>query len=225
VPTTFATAGEVLLRDVLERPADDAPRLILADWLDEHGGRPDQAEFIRLQLELARLGGMLPAARFDGAGRELGQVPGAALLRRERELWDAHAAPGVGTRALAATDDCRWRRGFVDEVRLPCADFLREGVAAALFAAHPVTRAGLSDREPLRTASGQCVWFREAEYHSGHLDAFPYVLPPGLYAALEGGLERAAPYCLRRYAGEAAARNALSAACVSLGRAAAGLGP
>jgi uncharacterized protein (TIGR02996 family) len=34
-------------------PDDDAPRLIYADWLDEHG-EPERAEFIRVQCELAR---------------------------------------------------------------------------------------------------------------------------------------------------------------------------
>lgn len=35
-------------------PADDAPRLIYADWLDEHG-KEEHAEFIRLQIEHAEL--------------------------------------------------------------------------------------------------------------------------------------------------------------------------
>jgi len=37
----------------LARPADDAPRLVYADWLDEHG-EPAQAAFIRAQIELVR---------------------------------------------------------------------------------------------------------------------------------------------------------------------------
>lgn len=44
-------------RNVLKRcaaaPADDLPRLVLADWLDEHGN-PDRAAFIRLQVAAAR---------------------------------------------------------------------------------------------------------------------------------------------------------------------------
>lgn len=41
---------DALLRAICENPDDDAPRLIYADWLDEHGD-PLQAEFIRLQIE------------------------------------------------------------------------------------------------------------------------------------------------------------------------------
>jgi uncharacterized protein (TIGR02996 family) len=39
---------------VIESPEDDGPRLVYADWLDEQGEH-DRAEFIRLQIELARL--------------------------------------------------------------------------------------------------------------------------------------------------------------------------
>jgi uncharacterized protein (TIGR02996 family) len=41
------------LRGILADPDDDAPRLIYADWLDEHGDA-DRAEFIRSQVRLAR---------------------------------------------------------------------------------------------------------------------------------------------------------------------------
>src|SRR5688572_7761584 len=44
---------EPFLRAICEVPDDDAPRLVFADWLDEHGD-PDRAEFIRLHIHLAR---------------------------------------------------------------------------------------------------------------------------------------------------------------------------
>ena len=43
-----------LLQDILANPDDDAPRLVYADWLEEHG-EADRAEFIRAQIEAARL--------------------------------------------------------------------------------------------------------------------------------------------------------------------------
>lgn len=43
-------------RSILATPEDDAPRLIYADWLDEHDDA-ERAEFIRLQVRLARMGG------------------------------------------------------------------------------------------------------------------------------------------------------------------------
>src|SRR3954470_24305745 len=53
---------EGLLAAIHAAPGDDVPRLVYADWLDEHGDATDQARarFIRLQIESERL---------DGAGR------------------------------------------------------------------------------------------------------------------------------------------------------------
>jgi uncharacterized protein (TIGR02996 family) len=81
-----------LLAAIRAAPADDAPRLVYADWLDEHG-RPERAEFIRVQCELAR-------------------HKNRALRRREAELLATHhdafaahlAAPGLRF---------RFERGFV----------------------------------------------------------------------------------------------------------------
>lgn len=42
------TDREALLRAVIANPLDDTPRLVMADWLDEHG-EAELAEFIRLQ--------------------------------------------------------------------------------------------------------------------------------------------------------------------------------
>jgi uncharacterized protein (TIGR02996 family) len=45
------TDQDALLRAVCEAPEDNAPRLIYADWLDEHGD-PMQAEFIRQHIAM-----------------------------------------------------------------------------------------------------------------------------------------------------------------------------
>lgn len=47
---------DLLLRAVLDHPAEDTPRLLLADHLDELGGAANaaRAEFVRLQCERAR---------------------------------------------------------------------------------------------------------------------------------------------------------------------------
>jgi uncharacterized protein (TIGR02996 family) len=42
-----------LVAAVVDRPDDDTPRLVLADWLDDHG-HADRAAFVRAQVELAR---------------------------------------------------------------------------------------------------------------------------------------------------------------------------
>ncbi len=42
------------LQAICENPDDDTPRLVYADWLDDHGD-PELADFIRTQIELARI--------------------------------------------------------------------------------------------------------------------------------------------------------------------------
>jgi uncharacterized protein (TIGR02996 family) len=113
------------LEAILAEPDDDAHRLVYADWLDEHGDA-DRAEFIRLQVEAARLP-VWSARRRELAGRE-----GELLQAHERE-W---AAPVGGQ-----VDRWRFRRGFVEKVTLSAVDFLRRG--EQLFAAAPVRRINL----------------------------------------------------------------------------------
>jgi uncharacterized protein (TIGR02996 family) len=62
-----------LLEAVRAEPEDDAPRLVYADWLEEHG-QDERAELIRVQVALER----------DG--------PSEPLLARERDLLTRRAA-------------------------------------------------------------------------------------------------------------------------------------
>ena len=48
------THADAFLDAIREAPDDDTPRLIFADWLDEHGDG-DRAAFIRTQVRLALL--------------------------------------------------------------------------------------------------------------------------------------------------------------------------
>jgi uncharacterized protein (TIGR02996 family) len=236
------TVHDALLRDVLLTPGDDAPRLILADWLEEHGGDPGRAEFIRTQCELARLAGVMPAPRFDAAGRELAQ-PGTALRRRAQELLDANAPAWLGEplggrpfgwggwgEAVAPARPggppwrALWRRGFVESATLTWADFLAPG-AADLFSAHPVTLVDLSDCVPAPLPNGiEVRWYRRPQVPAPPAGRFPdSFIPAELFDLLEGGRVREAPeWHTCRDAADA--RRKLSAACVAFGRGAAGLG-
>src|SRR5262249_54258369 len=85
-----------LLACIREAPEDDAPRLVLADWLEDHG-RPEHAELIRVQCQLARL----PE---DDPGR-------TGLARRERELLEGSA--GWLGPVPAQARDWRLERGLL----------------------------------------------------------------------------------------------------------------
>src|SRR5437763_11909659 len=98
------------LRLILADPDADGPRLVLADWLDEHG-QPDRAEFVRLQCA---------AARGDSAA-----LTPAARARMD-ELETAHRAAWLGPLARVVFR-VAFRRGFAEHVVLPAAAFLAHG--------------------------------------------------------------------------------------------------
>jgi uncharacterized protein (TIGR02996 family) len=81
-----------LLAAIRAAPEDDAPRLVYADWLDEHG-QPERAAFIRIQCELAR-------------------TADPALRRREAELLAEHHDTFAGPRTRPGIR-FRFHRGFV----------------------------------------------------------------------------------------------------------------
>ena len=70
----------VFLREIKDRPDDDVPRLILADWLQDHGD--PRGEFVHLQVRRARLSP-------DDAGA-------MEMHCRERQLLRRHAFDWLG---------------------------------------------------------------------------------------------------------------------------------
>jgi len=129
------TEREALLRAVCEFPDDDTPRLVFADWLQEHG-EEERAEFIRAQIEAARL----PA---DDGYR-------SALVARAAELQAKHGT--VWLNELPKRDKIDWvrypggwlegeefDRGFPARVRVDNAGAVVK-YAKILFAATPVRR-------------------------------------------------------------------------------------
>jgi uncharacterized protein (TIGR02996 family) len=107
----MVTTEDGFLQDIIAHPDDDAPRLIFADWLDEHD-RPERAELIRLQCALARTDSFTPQFK--------------KLLQRERALLKLHkkewAQPFRGLVLFL-----RFVRGFVEEVTVNIPAFVNRG--------------------------------------------------------------------------------------------------
>jgi uncharacterized protein (TIGR02996 family) len=115
------TDEAALLRAVLEHPDCDTPRLVYADWCDENG-QEDRAEFIRVECRVSIppwdsrdiiRGANLWVALRGQLATSLPAIPGG-------HQWAVHAATPAGVAAYEAI----FRRGFVDEVRLPLAAFV-----------------------------------------------------------------------------------------------------
>jgi uncharacterized protein (TIGR02996 family) len=121
---------DAFLRDILDDPDDDAPRLVYADWLEEQGGG-ERAEFIRAQVQRLRLP--------TGDGRE------DALRRREGQLLFKQLAEWRG-RLGSGKADLLLRRGFVEGMSLSATSWQR--LAGKVTAATPLRRLRLFGAGP-----------------------------------------------------------------------------
>jgi uncharacterized protein (TIGR02996 family) len=203
-----------LLRAVLLDPGDDGPRLVYADWLDEHGEH-DRAEFIRVEIEL------LTAPReYDSFDLDIPAGRYAQLLKRRHRLLVSKAAENEWPVPAARIRNYAWDRGFVGEVACTAADFLAH--AAALFAAHPIVKVTLSDLVPSRrynVSGNPWLWYLDI---AGDLVG-PNAVPHGIWPYL--GTELEAPPGFAYYSHPNTAKEYLGQACVAYGRQQAGLPP
>ena len=134
------------LADIIAHPEDDTPRLIYADWLDDHD-QSERAEFIRIQCSIAidehaLVSGSMPPVltlEFWPAGMEQRLVVHQKNVRkqleqdrrRERELLEknrqdwTNLIPGFVTDAWSLDEPMqsyvygarvKYRRGFVSEI-------------------------------------------------------------------------------------------------------------
>jgi uncharacterized protein (TIGR02996 family) len=118
-----------LLSAIEAAPADDLPRLVYADWLEEHG-HPTRAEFVRLQCEIEQL---------ETVRKHEVRPQHESQWRRQAELLARYRGKLLGPLAgLPTWIEAKFRRGFVESVELRVADFLDH--AAALDAARPRPR-------------------------------------------------------------------------------------
>jgi len=111
------THDAAFLDAICTHPEDCAIRLIYADWLEENG-KSEQAEFIRLQMELAQMG--------DDDPRR------PKLRVRERELLKLFWSNPFHDSVMAY----EFQRGFVECVTMTAAKFLAHG--DVLFQMAPV---------------------------------------------------------------------------------------
>src|SRR5262245_50608811 len=84
---------KALLRAVCENPDDDTLRLVFADWFQEYG-EEERAEFIRAQIEAARL----PADDERLAG----------LVERARKLQEKHGKRWLGELPVPDKEHVNW---------------------------------------------------------------------------------------------------------------------
>jgi uncharacterized protein (TIGR02996 family) len=106
------------LLTILDRPGDDSPRLLYADWLESVGN--PLGEFIRLQCVLAQYPVCEPHLFYERRAQ--------SLLARFHSMWSEDLADHV--------EWCSFRRGFVEEISLTDQQFIKH--AKELFRLAPV---------------------------------------------------------------------------------------
>ena len=96
--------ADAFLQAIADDPADDAPRLIYADWLDDQGDEASRAraEFIRVQYALAELSPDDPRR--------------VQLEERQNALLLAHEAEWTGPLRALHVAGCQFQRGFVEKI-------------------------------------------------------------------------------------------------------------
>ncbi len=124
---------DALFAAILEAPDDDAPRLVYADWLDEHG-QPERAEFIRVQVELSRL----PE---DGPLAEALKAREGALLKAHADRWCQELPAWARRLAVYNQWERVYERGLPAAVITTAREFLKG--AAGLFRRAPIRRVEL----------------------------------------------------------------------------------
>ncbi len=136
------TAQETgFLAAILANPADDVPRLVYADWLDEQG-QADRGEFIRLQIKLvghpvhhtAKTGCPLRRREhklMEGFGWHQTWFSAPGFMPERFALWQ-HDAEFIASTSIGI----RFSRGFVEAVSLSPRAWLDH--AEELLAAAPI---------------------------------------------------------------------------------------
>jgi len=129
--------SRTLLKAIFAHPEDDALRLIYSDWLDEHGDSA-RADFIRLQLRLARL------PIYDPRLSELIDQE-RAMLRSNEQNWFSELP------SLSGVTWGAFERGFVESAEFDDVhSFLRQ--AEAVIDLIPLREARFLDLTPITLA-------------------------------------------------------------------------
>jgi uncharacterized protein (TIGR02996 family) len=111
--------GDALLKAILNNPAEDTPRLMYADWLEE-SGQPERAEFIKLQIELDR-----------------SKKPPKSKTNREAELLRKGQRKWAGFQVSGSTN-VKWSRGFIQQVTWDCNYLWNRKRMKRLFSKQPI---------------------------------------------------------------------------------------
>jgi uncharacterized protein (TIGR02996 family) len=151
---------ESLLAAIIASPAEDLPRLVFADWLDDQGD-VERAEFIREQVA-------------DPMGKWIVTQPW------QDEIPNGHAIYNYGGFTWPASLGGIVQRGFLRGLRGPLNKLLEHG--PAICREHPVESVEVTDKKPMELDAKTWVW--QSEIFADR--TAPQIIPSDLHNAMIG---------------------------------------
>jgi uncharacterized protein (TIGR02996 family) len=148
---SVASDRDSFMRHICEQPADDTPRLIYADWLEEHGGESERAQYIRLSVRLDAID------RCPKSGDRYfllppGECDHCDIAHRMNAIYEKFHRQAEGESQSLGCKTVTLSRGFVSHIQLSTAAF--HDHAEAIFRSHPITSVQLTDGIFLREYGG-----------------------------------------------------------------------
>lgn len=212
---------DALIRTIRQDPWDDAPRLALADVLDENGD-PEWAEFIRLQIEMAQA---------DGEARHKLSNRAYAVWSKGRYLdWFTRGAKpgfeGINTFCAGVYEEsvlvCDYpvhgfpERGLIGSIKMPVASLEKLGPRIGQMCPG-LTRVVLTGCEPYAGPDNDWHWYDVTERHSRAIHPASDI-PAQVYEKLPGRDDPISHFKVwrSRAAAEAALAKAAADYCRSL---------
>lgn len=200
------TDHDVILRAILDDPADDLPRLAYADWCEENG-QVDRAEFIRVEMHISRICRSNRKGTPEPDANRLDEM----ISRQSALMYGVWELGWLDPLPRELISGSVHNRGFVAEVRCPLQMWLAHG--PAIIRSHPVESVVATDRVAERLTNGGAAW---GSPQIGCIHSYA-TLPEEIYALLPGetvhGFQNVSFGTWgKRFASPTEADNALSAA-------------
>ncbi len=198
------TESEALLQAIIENPDADLPRLVYADWIEEHGSDSERAEFIRVQIELPNRGPDF-LKQYDREWELIEQKTNEWFpdfeITNNPEWFDEPHCEGNKPEQWALL--CR---GFLDRVACTMSYWVEHG--PKLIREHPIQIVMITDKRTWNVGR-EFTWFDDGDI----VDATDG-LPECIYYFLEGYTSRGGNYEWKAYKTEEEADSAFSTACL-----------
>lgn len=157
--------GRDFMRAICERPDDDAPRLIFADWLREQG-EDERAEYIRLAIEYDRGRSLTPEME--------------AIYDTINQKYYKHCHHTLATSYSSTISRIELTRGFLSSISLPASAYKQHARRIIEKHLQPITEWKITDVEVYQYAEKS--WsIRTTDYaarFSNGASDLPFVVRP-----------------------------------------------